>query len=53
MSEYKYPYQEVAKLLALAYYRRYIICQKGLDKGENPSINVNTNSRNGEEKKDD
>ena len=53
MNETKYPYQEVAKLLALAYYRRYIICKKRLDKGENTSINVDTNSTIKEEKIND
>lgn len=44
-----YPYFEVSKLLALAYWRRYIIYQKRLDNKEFPSINtVKDSNLNGE-----
>ncbi|MFV0626627.1 MAG: hypothetical protein ACK5N8_04690 [Alphaproteobacteria bacterium] len=40
MESQEYPYVTLCRLLALAYYRKYIICQKRLDKGAFPSITV-------------
>ena len=49
MIETKYPYRELSKLLALAYYRKYIIYEKRLDIKENTSVTVvSKNKRKGE-----